>query len=183
MSYQEKDSLTYVGTYGGDYGSPHGGARVRTCAGGLAFRLDCVPPTATAQQKGACVRGGRVRFFTKARVSRDADFLAALLLPHRPPAPFSGPVSFEAVWTFPWRRSERKSDVAAGVPLPHASRPDLDNLEKLLLDVMTRLRFWEDDSLVAEKRTAKFRGPRPGIGIRVRPAGGFDTAADVGECR
>lgn len=178
--YHEKDSLTYGGTCVGTYG---GGDRVRTCAGGLAFRLDCVPPTATAQQKGACVRGGRVRFYTKARVSRDADFLAALLLPHRPPAPFAGPVSFEAVWTFPWRKSERKSAVAAGVPLPHASRPDLDNLEKLLLDVMTRLRFWTDDSLVAEKRTAKFRGPRPGIWIQVRPAGGFDFGADGGENR
>lgn len=138
----------------------------------LEFRVDCVPPSATAQQKGAFVRGGRVRFFKKRRVREGEDFLAALCSEHAPEVPFSSPVSLSVRWTFPWRKSERKSVVRAGVPVPHATRPDLDNLEKGLLDVLTRVGFWTDDSLVGEKRTSKWRGPRPGIEVRIRTMDG-----------
>ena len=146
---------------------------VRTCACAreLSFRLDCIPPTATAQQKGVFVRGGKVRFFTKKKVREGENFLAALLSMHAPDAPFSEPVAVKVRWTFPWRKSERKSIVTAGNPKPHTSRPDLDNLEKALLDVMTRLNFWTDDSLVTEKSTSKWWGPKPGIDIEVRPVG------------
>ena len=146
----------------------------RTCAHAretVAFRLDCIPPTATAQQKGAFVCGGRVRFFTKKKVRESENFLAALCSMHKPDVPFSGPVAVTVRWTFPWRKSERKRVVAAGVPVPHTSRPDLDNLEKNLLDVLTRLNFWTDDSLVAEKATSKFWGPNPGIDVAIRPLG------------
>lgn len=142
--------------------------------GPIRVRLDIVPPTTTAQQKGVFVRNGRARFFTKAKVRRSEDFLAALLSMHAPDAPFDCPVSLAVRWTFPWRKSERKSVVRAGVPTPHVSRPDLDNLEKALLDVLTRLRFWTDDSLVADKRTSKAWGPRPGIDLTIRPLGPGD---------
>ena len=128
-----------------------------------------VPPTATAQQKGAFVCGGRVRFYTKKKVRQSENFLAALLSMHVPDVPFSEPVVVEARWTFPWRQSERKRVVGAGVPIPHTSRPDLDNLEKNLLDVLTQLNFWTDDSLVTEKFTSKWWGPKPGIDIEIRP--------------
>ncbi len=146
-------------------------ARTCACAREVSFRLDCVPPTATAQQKGAFVCGGRVRFFTKKKVRQSENFLAALCSMHVPDVPFSEPVAVTMSWTFPWRKSERKSTVRAGVPIPHVSRPDLDNLEKNLLDVLTRLRFWTDDSLVAVKSTSKWWGPNPGIGIAIRPVG------------
>ena len=146
--------------------------RTRTCAReGIVLRLDCVPPTATAQQKGAFVCGGRVRFYTKAKVRQSENFLAALCSMHAPDAPFAVPVAVKVRWTFPWRKSERRGIVAAGVPVPHTSRPDLDNLEKNLLDVLTRLNFWTDDSLVAEKSTSKFWGPKPGIDVEIRPTG------------
>lgn len=145
-----------------------------TCAcarEGVAFRIDCVPPTATAQQKGAFVCGGHVRFYTKKKVRQSENFLAALISMHAPDIPFSCPVSLMVRWEFPYRKSERKGTVKAGVPVPHTSRPDLDNLEKNLLDVLTRLNFWTDDSLVAEKFTSKCWGPKPGIDIEIRPMG------------
>ena len=135
----------------------------------MEIRLDCIPPTATAQQKGAFVCGGRVRFYVKKKVRQSENFLAALLSMHVPDVPFSGPVSLTARWEFPWRKSERRGTVKAGVPIPHTSRPDLDNLEKNLLDVLTRLNFWTDDSLVVEKFTSKCWGPKPGIDIIIRP--------------
>ena len=139
---------------------------------GLSFRVDCIPPTATAQHKGVFVVNGRPRFFTKRPVRQAEGFLAALISMHAPDAPFGCPVSLTVRWTFPFRKSERKSVVRAGADVPHTSRPDLDNLEKSLLDVLTRLNFWTDDSLVAEKRTSKRWGARPGIEIGIEPLTG-----------
>lgn len=133
----------------------------------LSFRINCIPPKTTAQQKGAMVIGGRVRFYTKAKVRHAENLLASLLMPYRPTVPFSRPVALSVVWTFPWRKSEKKSVVRSGIPIPHTSRPDLDNLEKALLDVMTSLGFWTDDSLVFRKWTAKHWGPDPGISVQI----------------
>ena len=135
----------------------------------MHFRIDCAPPTATAQQKGVFVRGGRAHFYVKPKVRQGENFLAALLAPHAPPAPFSRP-ALRVLWTFPYRKGERKSVVRSGAVIPHTTRFDLDNLEKSLLDVMTRLRFWEDDSRITAKHTVKRMGPRPGIEIWVREA-------------
>lgn len=139
---------------------------------GLSFRVDCVPPTATAQQKGVFVVNGRPRFFVKKPVKQTEGFLAALISMHAPDEPFDCPMSLTVRWTFPFRKSERKSVVRAGVDVPHVSRPDLDNIEKSLLDVLTRLNFWTDDSLVAEKRTSKHWGAKPGIEIEMHPLTG-----------
>ncbi len=143
----------------------------------IEFRIDCVPPTATAQQKGAFVRGGRVRFFTKAKVRRTEIFLAQLLAPHAPAEPFDEPVAVRIDWTFPYRTSERKSVVKAGLVVPHDRRPDLDNLGKALLDVMTALGFWTDDGRIALLATSKAWGRRPGIAVSVSPLPGRTAGA------
>ncbi len=134
----------------------------------VTIKLGIVPPTATAQQKGVFVRNGRARFFTKAKVRDAEDFLAALLAPHAPAEPLRGPVYFQARWCFPYRKSEPKRVTKAGEEIPHTSRPDLDNLEKNLLDVLTRLRFWEDDAQVYAKSTAKAWGPSPYLSIVIK---------------
>ena len=131
---------------------------IRTCvrAKALSFRLDCVPPTATAQQKGAFVCGGRVRFFTKKKVRQSENFLAALLSMHAPDVPFSEPVAVTVRWPFPWRKSERKSVTMACDPIPHVSRPDLDNLMKMAQDAMMHTGYFKDDSQIAIQSLGKF---------------------------
>ena len=52
--------------------------------------------------------------------------------------------------------------------IAHTVRPDLDNLEKALLDVLTRLRYWEDDAQVFTKSTAKVWGPSPYLAIAIK---------------
>lgn len=132
------------------------------------LKLDIVPPTATAQQKGVFVRNGRAHFFTKQKVRDAEDFLAAMLAPHAPAEPLRGGIYFVARWCFPYRKSERKSVTKTGREIPHTVRPDLDNLEKALLDVLTRLRFWEDDAQVFMKSTAKVWGPAPYLAIAIK---------------
>lgn len=134
----------------------------------IRVKLDIVPPTATAQQKGVFVRNGRAHFFTKQKVRDAEDFLAAMLAPHAPAKPLRGGIYLQARWCFPYRKSERKSVTKTGLEIPHTSRPDLDNLEKSLLDVLTRLRFIEDDSKIFSKATAKFWGPSPYLAIAIK---------------
>ncbi len=134
----------------------------------IRVKLDIIPPTATAQQKGVFVRNGRAHFFTKQKVRDAEDFLAALLAPHAPAEPLRGPVYFQARWCFPYKKSEPKRVTAAGREIAHTVRPDLDNLEKALLDVLTRLRFYEDDSQIFTKSTAKVWGPKPYLAIALK---------------
>ena len=55
--------------------------------------------------------------------------------------------------------------------LPHrpqeTSRPDTDNLQKLLKDCMTAAGFWKDDALVAVEHVEKLWSDEPGIYIRI----------------
>lgn len=41
-------------------------------------------------------------------------------------------------------------------PFPHTKKPDLDNLDKAVLDALTELGVWKDDSLVYSLHSAKY---------------------------
>ena len=47
------------------------------------------------------------------------------------------------------------------------TKPDTDNLQKLLKDCMTMCGFWKDDCLVASEIVEKFWAEVPGIYIRI----------------
>lgn len=47
------------------------------------------------------------------------------------------------------------------------TKPDTDNLQKLLKDVMTDLGYWTDDALVASEIIEKFWAEVPGIYIKI----------------
>ena len=48
------------------------------------------------------------------------------------------------------------------------TRPDTDNLQKLLKDCMTHVGFWKDDAQVCrEEVTKRWARQKPGIRIRV----------------
>lgn len=129
------------------------------------IHLPIIPPTATAQQKGVFVRGGRAHFYTKAKVREAEATYATLLMAHRPETPTEGEIYLHVTFTFPYRKSEPKRVTRNGDIIPHLQRPDLDNLEKNLIDTMTRLGFWSDDSQIFEKYTRKLRGPSPAVDI------------------
>mgnify|MGYP000064395921 CR=1 FL=1 len=118
--------------------------------------------------------GGRPRFFKKAHVARAERDLVSLLTAHRPAkcgTIESGPVAVSVLFIWPYRKSEPKKRTAGGGLLPCDTRPDADNLTKMLLDAMTRCAFWRDDGQVADLRIAKLWGPEPGISIRIDSMG------------
>lgn len=132
----------------------------------LSFVIPCDPPRASSQQKGAFKTPAGIRFFKKQPVVKAEKSLLALLQPHVPPAPLQGPLMLSVEWCIPWRKSETKKRRALGV-IPCDVRPDLDNIIKLLGDTMTTLRFWEDDSQIADLRLKKQWGDWAGIKIWV----------------
>ncbi len=117
----------------------------------MKFVLKIVPPTATAQMKKVRVVRGRPMFYEPSDVKAAKALLLSALRLHRPPEPMTGALELTAVWKFP--RGRRKDGAY------RVTRPDTDNLQKMLKDCMTQTGFWKDDAQVvretAEKRWAE----------------------------
>ena len=74
-----------------------------------------------------------------------------------------GAVQLWVKWCFPRGRHEDGEY--------RTSKPDTDNLQKLLKDCMTAAGFWKDDAQVASEVCEKFWAEIPGIYIRAEEAG------------
>lgn len=117
----------------------------------IEFTINENPPTRTAQQKGVRVVGGKPIYYTKESVRSAKEWYAWHLKPYVPDVPFVGAVKVVVAFCF-----ESKG---AKTHWYKTTRPDLDNLEKALFDVMTDLGFWKDDSQIVLKESLKMRCP------------------------
>ena len=89
------------------------------------------------------------------------------LRPFVPEVPFEGPVELKVEWLFPRGKSHKHREW-------RTTRPDTDNLEKLLKDCMTEVGFWRDDSLVVCESVCKIWSDEPtGISIEINALGKF----------
>jgi len=127
----------------------------------MQFFIPIIPPTVTAQQKGARIAGDSIVFFTKDEVRESKVKLRAHLAQHRPASPIPGPLQLVQKWIWPNLKKQQ--------PRPYwkDTRPDCDNVTKLLQDVMEDLGYFENDAKIASLVVEKFYGPRPGIYIEV----------------
>ena len=128
----------------------------------IKFDVNCNPPTATSQQKGAFRCGNGIRFFTKPHVKQAQNDLAEYLRPFSPEEQLGGALLLRLKFKFPMRKSETKARRAL-VYLPHDKRPDLDNLAKLTIDVMAKLNWFKDDAQIARMELEKQWSVFPGI--------------------
>lgn len=80
-----------------------------------------------------------------------------IAMPHFP-APLEGPVKVTIMATFEPAKSWSQKKTAAHLNRPHTQRPDLDNIEKAILDGLNRIAF-ADDSQVAAVTKCKVWGP------------------------
>lgn len=140
----------------------------------ITFFIACAPPSFTAQQKGAfAMPGGKgVRFFKKPEAVAAERTWMGLLHGHAPKQPFQGPVRL-ALWLYyPWRKSEKKSVIRDFSQMPIETRPDIENVAKLAIDVMTTLRFFNDDAQIAWMDLGKWYRDKPGIHVEISPLTG-----------
>lgn len=135
----------------------------------VSIRSLAVPPTATAQQKGAFVVGGRVRFYTKKEVREAESDWWHIVAPSRPASPLDGPLWLRAclAWDYTASTPKRVRDRKAVVP--NDRRPDLDNLIKSMLDVLTKTSVIAEDARIALLVVSKVRAPHAGVSIDIGP--------------
>lgn len=126
----------------------------------VSFFMPMEPPACTHQEKKAHVVNGKPVFYEPENVKAARQKLRAGLSRLRPPEPFTGPVRLTTWWCFPVKGKHGDGEYKT-------SRPDTDNLVKLLKDVMTETRFWKDDAQVASEVTEKYWAAIPGIYVKV----------------
>ena len=124
----------------------------------MHINLDIIPPTATSQENKTAVVNGRLMHYKSRGAKAPFATLTAALLPFRPAEPMDGPIRLVCYWRFPRGKSHKSGDWKT-------SRPDTDNLQKALKDVMTRLGYWVDDSRVCSELVTKIWSDTPGIEI------------------
>ena len=108
----------------------------------MEFFIPMVPPTITHQEKKVRVVNGKPIFYEPEKLKT-----------------FHTGVQLVTKWCFP-RGRHKDGDY-------RLTKPDTDNLQKLLKDCMTVIGFWDDDALVASEVVEKFWAEIPGIYIKV----------------
>lgn len=125
----------------------------------IEFFMPMIPPTVTAQEHKVSVVNGKPRFYDPPELKAARSKLTGALAYHRPDTPLSGPLRLVVKWCFPAGKHQdgQYKD----------TRPDTDNLQKLLKDCMTACGYWRDDAQVASEICEKFWATIPGIYIKV----------------
>lgn len=126
----------------------------------IEFFMPMVPPSVTAQEHKVMVRNGKPVFYDPPELKTARQKLMGALAQQKPPKPYRGPVRLVVKWLFPVIGSHEDGEWKA-------TKPDTDNLQKLLKDCMTDCGFWEDDALVVSELVEKFWSNIPGIWIRI----------------
>jgi len=126
----------------------------------IEFFMPMIPPTVTHQQKKIRVINGKPKFGEPAELKAARNKLQGHLGKHVPAEKYTGAVRLITKWCFPLTGGRKDGQYKT-------TRPDTDNLQKLLKDVMTDLGFWTDDALVASEIAEKFWAKLPGIYIAI----------------
>lgn len=114
------------------------------------------PPTVTHQEKRVTVVGGKPRFYEPAELKTARAYFRDWAATKAPETPMTGPVALSVLWGFPVKRGRRNGE-------PKTTRPDTDNLMKLLKDCLTAAGWWVDDAQVWDERSVKVHVDAPGV--------------------
>lgn len=128
----------------------------------ITIKIDEEPPKSTAQMKKVSASRGKVRFYEPKTVKEAKRYFYKHLAQYMPKDKINEPITLYVEWVF--ANQKNKKGTYAKI-----TRPDLDNLQKLLKDCLTGLHYWVDDSLVVEEHTKKLRADHPYLYISISP--------------
>jgi Holliday junction resolvase RusA-like endonuclease len=113
-------------------------------------------------------RFGKGRTYTPAKTRAYEKAVATMARNAHKSKPPEGPLKLMATFVFPIPKSwpKKKRAAAARGELFHASKPDLDNLAKLIKDAMNGI-VYKDDSQIWAMLIHKEYGARPMVKITV----------------
>lgn len=116
-------------------------------------------PTATDQEKGINTKTKQIYLKPEAKAARAK--LRAFLSEHVPDQPIEkAPIRVKTIWCFPVTRGHWSGE-------PKITKPDTQNMNKALYDVMTELGFWDDDARICEEHGFKCYSDTPGLFIEI----------------
>lgn len=124
------------------------------------FFMAMNPPTKTYQQKKIRVVNNKPVLYEPPELKEVRVKLTAYLSKHIPDKKYTSAVRLIVKWCFPISGKHKHGDY-------RITKPDTDNLQKMLKDIMTELNYWEDDALVASEIIEKFWSETPGIYISI----------------
>ena len=122
------------------------------------FFMPMIPPTCTHQEKQ--INWKTKTLYEPPELKAARSKLQAHLAKYVPAEKYTGAVRLITKWLFPITSDHYDGEWKT-------TKPDTDNLQKLLKDVMTDLGYWTDDALVASEITEKFWAELPGIYIKI----------------
>ena len=126
----------------------------------IEFFMAVIPPTVTAQEHKVSMVKGKPVFYDPPELKQAKAKLIGHLAKFTPEQKYDGPVRLVVKWCFPLSGNHYDGEYKH-------TKPDTDNLQKMLKDCMTSCGFWKDDALVASEIVEKFWSIVPGIYIRV----------------
>ena len=125
-----------------------------------------VVPRTTAQQKKFSTK--TKRFYETGKVKNSKATLQRALSCFQPKEKYTTAIRLKVIWIFePIQKSkdgERK-----------ATSPDLDNLQKLLQDVMFKMGFYKDDGLITDLEVSKRWHKNSGLYIEIEEVEKIDN--------
>ena len=124
----------------------------------ISVFLSMIPPTVTHQEKAVSFVRGKPVIYEPDRLKAARSKLMAHLGKHKPEEPLQGAVQLIVKWCFPLSGNHQDGEWKT-------TKPDTDNLQKLLKDCMTACGYWKDDAQVASEIAEKFWASKPGIYI------------------
>lgn len=124
------------------------------------FFMPMVPPTTTGQMHKIAVIKGKPVVYDTPEIKAAKAKLRAHLIPHVPAAKYQGAVRLVAKWCWPCGEDHYDGEYKT-------TKPDTDNVEKMLKDVMEKLGFYGNDAQVASETCEKFWARVPGIWIHI----------------
>ena len=126
----------------------------------MHFFLNMNPPTKTYQEHRIGKRKDDSVYTYEDRELREIRVMYRnKLVKFIPDQPIEGPIRLVVKWCFP--RGRHKDGQYK------ITKPDTDNLDKMLKDVMTEVGFWKDDAQVSSEIIEKFWADIPGIYIEI----------------
>ena len=126
----------------------------------IEFFIPMKLPTITAQEQKIGVRNRKPYKYDPPELKAARALFRDHLAKYAPPAPITGPVRLHTVWCYQCNSTHPE-------PALKTTKPDTDNLVKLLKDVMTKLGFWHDDAQVALELIQKSWATKSGLYVAV----------------
>lgn len=119
--------------------------------------MDEVPKT-TAQQKKFSTK--TKTFYKTSKIKQSEDLLVRALSGRQPRKIYETPIELSVTWLFPHTKKSKDGE-------RKGTRPDLDNLQKLLQDIMCKLGYYKDDSLITDLIIKKRWNRHSGLIIKI----------------